>query len=1028
MCRGEKQTESKSLASADEGFEDAKSGDFAKSSRECRRSIWSNPHEHDQAGHGGIFAVRSPSHILRRVHPHLRKIEQPTGYSHFSTEKKKIIVIVNKVKISDVHANQRGQSRRRDPDRRHRAREQVDAVPGALPRLPRDPRRRAPVQARSPGLRRGRARSELALRGAELRRPRADGISRPSRQTGAGSARGARDGRRRAGQRHPRLSVQRGLREARHRLDLVSRRATDSPAVLRGVESQDSRERSRVLPRGAYIISNGVQDREKFQLTDKQDYIKDCCVGCVWNINEPSRPTKMFYSPSPVTACCFHCTNNNIVFAVSASPLQLDLPVGSARGRDLASANQRQDQRDGLDSAQLDLHDGRRLGIVALEHGGGHRHAAQRRESGQRSGGEQRQRRIIQHSAVQPRRGRPTDYLERHKESDAAATAKRRKQQRQRSRPGPVGSRETRQEPRGCHEAARGRRRGQVLRRHGRGPGGQRQSLSGRQRHQRAVRQLRRCWEKQLVVLQDQRDGFKSTQVSYRLPRTRCRKIYAICIQNIFDLTVQPRYVYTRITLRSKAGCKDGSIRLHSLHAETPLMKLKDEDSLAGIRSIQWSRSRPTIFYVLDDQSRFGDHLGHAMLDDIVFEIIDEEDFEQFQFSALQQERSIHHWPQEHEENHESEPDDEPDCDFRTHNIDANDGIIYECATCGKKFSTRRNLEKHIDRVQITYACDTCGEKFSKKGHLRVHIVTSHVDRIEPHSTKTSPKKHIDDAHNDIALRSCDACRKIFSNKTNLKRHVDVAHMGVKYTCLACRKSFSTRNSLQTHIDSVHNKIAHKCDVCGKKFSVKSSLKAHMASVHNSATFACHLCDKKFSFKGNLKVHVVSVHGDVANACQICQKTFRREENLKSHVDAMHNGQAAHACDRCGKKFAFKSHLQVHVAAEHRVVKTSIRRVMTRADFLCTTMDKFGVSRKKCSAFMFLRKTSLGYQTSVAFSAFKSFSIQYFTQRSAAAKIIFTWSRGITMCLLKHRRPANNGLRINPRPSRCALHDLTVSG
>ncbi|CAB0039070.1 unnamed protein product [Trichogramma brassicae] len=42
-------------------------------------------------------------------------------------------------------------------------------------------------------------------------------------------------------------------------------------------------------------------------------------------------------------------------------------------------------------------------------------------------------------------------------------------------------------------------------------------------------------------------------------------------------------------------------------------------------------------------------------------------------------------------------------------------------------------------------------------------------------------------------------------------------------------------------------------------------------------------------------------------------------------------------------------------------------QLKTRADFLCTTMDKFGVSRKKCSAFMFLRKTSLGYWTSMAF-------------------------------------------------------------
>ena len=54
-----------------------------------------------------------------------------------------------------------------------------------------------------------------------------------------------------------------------------------------------------------------------------------------------------------------------------------------------------------------------------------------------------------------------------------------------------------------------------------------------------------------------------------------------------------------------QAGCNDGSIRLHSLNIETPLLKLKDEDSSAGIKSIQWSKSKPLTIYVLDEHCRF---------------------------------------------------------------------------------------------------------------------------------------------------------------------------------------------------------------------------------------------------------------------------------------------------------------------------------------------------------------------------------------------------------------------------------------
>lgn len=54
---------------------------------------------------------------------------------------------------------------------------------------------------------------------------------------------------------------------------------------------------------------------QEIETISKQDYITDCCIGCVWNISEPSMPKKLFYSQCPITACCFHLTNYNVVFA-----------------------------------------------------------------------------------------------------------------------------------------------------------------------------------------------------------------------------------------------------------------------------------------------------------------------------------------------------------------------------------------------------------------------------------------------------------------------------------------------------------------------------------------------------------------------------------------------------------------------------------------------------------------------------------------------------------------------------------------
>ncbi|XP_068091943.1 cytoplasmic dynein 2 intermediate chain 1 isoform X2 [Hyperolius riggenbachi] len=51
------------------------------------------------------------------------------------------------------------------------------------------------------------------------------------------------------------------------------------------------------------------------------------------------------------------------------------------------------------------------------------------------------------------------------------------------------------------------------------------------------------------------------------------------------------------------AGCSDGSIRLHSISAEYPVMQWNDTTSGQAITALQWSLTRPTMFFVLDAAS-----------------------------------------------------------------------------------------------------------------------------------------------------------------------------------------------------------------------------------------------------------------------------------------------------------------------------------------------------------------------------------------------------------------------------------------
>ncbi|XP_073533776.1 cytoplasmic dynein 2 intermediate chain 1 isoform X2 [Phyllobates terribilis] len=51
------------------------------------------------------------------------------------------------------------------------------------------------------------------------------------------------------------------------------------------------------------------------------------------------------------------------------------------------------------------------------------------------------------------------------------------------------------------------------------------------------------------------------------------------------------------------AGCSDGSIRLHTMSAEFPAVQWDDSTNGQSVTALQWSLTRPTVFFVLDSAS-----------------------------------------------------------------------------------------------------------------------------------------------------------------------------------------------------------------------------------------------------------------------------------------------------------------------------------------------------------------------------------------------------------------------------------------
>ncbi|KAL7302014.1 hypothetical protein TKK_0005251 [Trichogramma kaykai] len=103
------------------------------------------------------------------------------------------------------------------------------------------------------------------------------------------------------------------------------------------------------------------------------------------------------------------------------------------------------------------------------------------------------------------------------------------------------------------------------------------------------------------------------------------------------------------------------------------------------------------------------------------------------------------------------------------------------------KNKCRRKGNADTMHRSITHNCVACGKKYSNRGNLH---------------------RHMKSMLNDIT-HACDACGKSFSRKAYLKRTTDSVPNGIRHACDICKMKFTQKGDLKIHIDSVHNKVMH---------------------------------------------------------------------------------------------------------------------------------------------------------------------------------------------------------------------------
>ncbi|XP_058152260.1 PR domain zinc finger protein 15 isoform X2 [Dasypus novemcinctus] len=253
------------------------------------------------------------------------------------------------------------------------------------------------------------------------------------------------------------------------------------------------------------------------------------------------------------------------------------------------------------------------------------------------------------------------------------------------------------------------------------------------------------------------------------------------------------------------------------------------------------------------------------------------------------------------------------------------------CPVCGKVFSCRSNMNKHLlTHGDKKYTCEICGRRFFRVDVLRDHI---HVH------------------FKDIALMD-DHQREEFIGKIGISSEENDDNSDEsadsephKYSCKRCQLTFGRGKEYLKHILEVHKEKGYGCSTCNRRFALKATYHAHMV-IHRENLpdpnvqkyiHPCEICGRIFNSIGNLERHKLIHTGVKSHACEQCGKSFARKDMLKEHM-RVHDNIREYLCAECGKgmktKHALRHHMKLHKGIKEYECKECHRKFAQKVNML----------------------------------------------------------------------------------------------
>ena len=183
------------------------------------------------------------------------------------------------------------------------------------------------------------------------------------------------------------------------------------------------------------------------------------------------------------------------------------------------------------------------------------------------------------------------------------------------------------------------------------------------------------------------------------------------------------------------------------------------------------------------------------------------------------------------------------------------------CESCGKHFTTKSFLNKHIKLSHKNYLkCKKCTRVFSDEEKLQIHDQESHQEEKCSYCDKSfqsmsfpSRRKHINLTHKNYVR--CNKCFTIFSSAEKLTIHKQ-SHKE-ELLCKHCSKIFTSAVGLYLHSKLVHENYV-KCCNCGKMFPDNEKCNVHQMQCSKKK---CSFCDRSFASQKSYTRHLKDLHG-----------------------------------------------------------------------------------------------------------------------------------------------------------------------